>query len=160
MGRLFLLSSFAGGILKDPNQIIEVIWGVRLLLTSCSKLLCNSTATCLRLLSRRDFLQWYSAIQIKVFLVNSSFLNCSLLELYSLSFSLMFEERGLRTFQIFISLPIYIIYQRITDLSTLQNFMTTVSEIQLGGTTRESHILMRILKTSLFFVGFDRHFCA
>lgn len=89
-----------------------------------------------------------------------SFLNCSLLELYSLSFSLMFEERGLRTSQIFISLPIYIIYQQIIVLSTLQNFMTTVSEIQLAGTMRESQILMRILKTSSFFVGFDRHFCA
>lgn len=72
----------------------------------------------------------------------------------------IFQERGLRASQIFISLPIYIIYQQITVLSALQNFMTTVSEIQLAGTMRESHILMRILKTSSFFVAFDRHFCA
>lgn len=36
-----------------------------------------------------------------------SFSNCTLLELYSLSFSLMFEESGLSTSQIFIPLPIY-----------------------------------------------------
>lgn len=36
-----------------------------------------------------------------------SFLNCTLLELYSLSFSLSFEESGLSTTQIFISLPVY-----------------------------------------------------
>lgn len=36
-----------------------------------------------------------------------SFLNCTFLELYSLSFSLMFEENELSTSQIFISLPIY-----------------------------------------------------
>jgi len=60
------------------------------------------------------------------------FLNCTLLELYGLSFSLMFEESGLTSSQIFLSLPIYrhlpanhcFVY--LTKL-----FMTTVNETQL-----------------------------
>lgn len=61
----------------------------------------------------------------------SSSLNCTLLELYPLSFSLMFKESELSTAQIFISSLYTAIYQQITVLSTLQNLMTNMNETQL-----------------------------
>lgn len=143
MGKLFFLASSFGSPVKDQfssnmcegydsNGHLAISW--QLVWGCWGWIFCSNIQP-----SRSKFSLW-----------KLPFLNCTLLELWSLSFSLMFEESGLSTSQIFISLPIYrhlpsnhcVVYPTKLHDDCKRN--------SISGTMREMN-LMRILKTSSFF---------